>query len=534
MPTTASQFFDHLERRAEGTIERHEVASTHFGSLRRSLRKIVLGLHDSDEPDALELSNHLRVLLSEWLTVPVPFDRTLPDAIVEALGEPGAVQARWGADIRALYEASLRSAEALILTESPMREELRSVIQRLLSEGHAFRIYCHRRAREHFESLFSPGAVLPSETVFLHTLREYRDTPPFHTLVKAGPLRSRGWGSAPDALLTAPLFDVLVQVVWSGCSDESDFGYDPAVFAVSTEAAPGSRPTGDAAAGWTKRVTRSGDLNAFGQYAPEDDELQVFREISQSPERRRARLLQVDGDFGILYPLRSRVLSLDANAHGSEAIDRRIPGETLAPGMFLIRPAVDEIDLGGVQAEHGHCSRIWKQRLSEEIQRDKQDLIRRLQVAGLDLASIGAAVLHWAKPPGTVIHAPKQMAHFRILVDVLSASDSTNSNSRSRHIPFWQRAWNEVRRSRGEAIQAGLEEHEVLEEELAVILKEMIPDILRSARAEKSFNLPIPAGKEIQGDLLFLRVDGIEDGFTAPDTELKVILELTTADQWRD
>ena len=176
MRTTASQFFDHLERRAEGMIERHEVASENFSSLRRSLRQIVLGLRDSDETEALELSSHIRVLLSEWLTVPVPFDRIILSAISEALGEPAAVQARWGADIRGLYEAALRSAEALLLTESPMREELRSLVQRLLSEGHTFRIYCHRRAREHFESLFSPGTAPPSERIFLHTLREYRAT----------------------------------------------------------------------------------------------------------------------------------------------------------------------------------------------------------------------------------------------------------------------------------------------------------------------------------------------------------------------
>src|SRR5262245_42435656 len=103
MPMSASAFFDQLESRAGESIERHEVASTAFGCLRRSLRQIVFGLRDSDDPDALELLNHLRSLLSEWLTVPVSFDRALRNAISEALGEPRAVQARWGTDIRALY-----------------------------------------------------------------------------------------------------------------------------------------------------------------------------------------------------------------------------------------------------------------------------------------------------------------------------------------------------------------------------------------------------------------------------------------------
>jgi len=49
-----------------------------------------------------------------------------------------------------------------------------------------------------------------------------------------GPLRSKGWGSAPDAILSAPRFARLIQIVWSGCGDEEDFGYDPVAVQGST------------------------------------------------------------------------------------------------------------------------------------------------------------------------------------------------------------------------------------------------------------------------------------------------------------
>ena len=211
MPVTASQVFEFLERQEACTVERHEFALAAFGTLRRSLRHIVLKLRESDAPEALEVSDHLRGVLSEWLTVPVPFDRSMLDAVVCQLGGAEAVQARWGSDIRTLYDTAVYAAEDLTSLENPIREELRAVIRDLLSQGRTFRIYCHRRARSHFESLLVLSGELPiPENAFLHSVREYRETKPFDVLIKVGPLRTRGWGSAPDALLTAPRFGTLV------------------------------------------------------------------------------------------------------------------------------------------------------------------------------------------------------------------------------------------------------------------------------------------------------------------------------------
>ncbi|CAN5483249.1 hypothetical protein BH20ACI3_BH20ACI3_39650 [soil metagenome] len=146
-------------------LERHEISSPEFGILRQSLRQIVLKLRDSDEGEALELSARLRTSLSEWLTTPVTFDRSLANTLRELFGTPQIVQSRWGADIRTLYGTAFRVAEGLTSIENPVRDKLREVIDGMRSQGRSFKIYCHRRARPYFESL--PDLSL-SEGTFLH------------------------------------------------------------------------------------------------------------------------------------------------------------------------------------------------------------------------------------------------------------------------------------------------------------------------------------------------------------------------------
>ena len=87
--------------------------------------------------------------------------------------------------------------------------------------------------------------------------------------------------------------------------------------------------------------------------------------------------------------------------------------------------------------------------------------------------------------------------------------------------------------SRGEAIQAGMEEHELVDDELLDIAAEMLPEVRMTASAQSEFRLPIPVNKELHGYLLFLQVQGIEDGFLVPDGELGVLLDMQGVDQWR-
>jgi hypothetical protein len=534
----ASRVFNFLQSHESFAVERYELASTAFGSLRRSVRQIVQRFRESEDQEALNISERLRALLSELLTVPVPLDRAIRDNVMDVLGQGGDVEGRWGSDIRRLYAAALRATEDLQAEENPMRQLLREIIRGLRSRERMFKVYCHRRARSHFETLLIDSAdqPLPAD-VFLHSVKDYRETEPFNVLLKVGPLRARGWGSAPDALTNAPRFDTLVQVLWSGCSDEPDFGYDPTDPGLSRTDSRDDRANSAGMNGnretvkWRVRVTRSGE-DMGPRSGPEVDELQLFREMDRLQDKRFATLLQIDDLSGILYPPRSRLLSLDPDPSASVPIDHRIPGEALLEGIFLIRPLLYDASLGPVQAEHGRYSQVWKARLAQAWQSGSFGLIESLRAAGLNLLHLDAAIRHWCRPPSTVIHAPQQARHFQILLTVLGIGEGESGQS-SRTTPWWQLAWNEVRRSRGEAISAAFEVHGIVEEKLLAILNQQLPAIRRQASEGRDFRVIMPAGSELSGEVAFHKVRDIEEGFAAPQNELRVVRELTLIDQWR-
>jgi hypothetical protein len=539
MPVTASEVFDFLESHDSGLIiHRTEIASESFGSLRRSLRQIILILRDSDD-DAQEVSQRVRALLSEWLTVPVPFS-LIRDALISALGTSESVGVRWGSDVHTLYDSALRAAEELFLSENPVRQRLRDVLQESRSHGGRFKIFCHRRARPHFESLYPLSAGTPfGDGTFLHSVSEYLNAELFDVLIKVGPLRSGGWGSAPDALLTSPRFASLVQLVWSGCRDEQDFGYDPAArpdtLAGAQENASTTARTRAGPITWTARIARVGeDSGAVAGGAGEIDELREFRELDRRHEDRLATLVQVDSDLGILYASHSQVLSFDPDPRARQPIDRRIPGGTLVAGMYVIQPVIEDVDLGAMHAGQGQYSRIWKEQLTQLWRVDAVDLLKRLLTEGLDLDDPGAAVERWCRPPTTVIHAPQTIEHFQILMRVLGHTDANEVTVGSRRLPFWRLAWNEIRRSRGEAIQAGVQEHEIVEQALHAILQSLLPEVREKSGSTMNFMVKIPSTHELKGVFEFFTVGCIEEGFRVPDSELRRVLPLTIIDSWRN
>jgi hypothetical protein len=462
----------------------------------------------------------------------VEFDGSLIESM-QAFGEPRAVEARWGRDIRANYDAAKAAAENLRSRENPVREELRTLIRRFRMQETDFRIYCHRRAVRSFESILDTAVDAPLESAaFLHSVRDYRETPPFEILVKVGPLRARGWGAAPDAIVTAPRFATLWQIVWSGCSDEADFGYDP-VSAIESSQAVGTGPRRGGIS-WVTRVTRSGSTLPEHQATGDVDELTLFRELTRMPERHRATLIQIDDEHGILYPPHAKILSFDPDPNVAEPLDRRMLGETLVEGMYVVRPVLSEVDLGGLRAEHGHYSQTWKARLVDEWRRDGVDLVQRLRMAGLDLVHLRGAIGHWCKPPSSVIHAPQRARHFEILIRVLGVDfDAVAAGATPRRGSWWRYAWEEIRRSRGEAIQAGVQGQEIVEEQLMLSLNTVLPALRANAAQDRGFVFPIPLDHGLQGSVSFGKVFSIEDGFFPPDSELRVVREVDALEQWR-
>jgi hypothetical protein len=201
--------------------------------------------------------------------------------------------------------------------------------------------------------------------------------------------------------------------------------------------------------------------------------------------------------------------------------------------MFVARRQLREVDFGGQQVEHDHYSQIWKSRLNEERHRNLDGLVNRLRNGGLDLTSLPAVIRNWCVASTTVIHAPHKSKHFEVLIRVLGVGSDAQDEGQARSFPWWRRAWDEIRRSRGEAIQAGLHGQEILDDQLLITLGNLLPSIRALAAKEDGVPLAIPADHAVHGTVLFNKITQIEEGFRAPDAELKVVRDLSTIDQWR-
>ena len=537
MPPTTSQLFDFLGAHQSFTLEHHEIASSVFADLRYSVRSIVMSLSQSDDLEASEYIGRMRGVLLQWLTVPVRFDDAMSRTLRE-MGTPAEVEARWGRDIRAHYEDALAGADELIAVENPLRAKLAELMQHVSTTGTSLRIFCHRRAREYYESLQSDYENLSlGQDVFVHSVAQYRELEPFSWLLKVGPLRSRGWGAAPDALVTAPRFDTLVQVVWSGCSNEAGFGYDPAISQshdVSNDVAGGSNSVTRTSGGgvrWKEQKTQSRD-NTIGKRGPvpDVDDLEVFAQLRRPSDTQAATLVQVDERHGILYPPYSTVLGLDP---GTCHAQMYLPGETLNEGMFIILPVVDDLHLAGLQAEDGRFSNIWKTKLESEYSNDPEGLVTRLRNAGLRLAGLHSCIRHWCRSATTVIHAPQQKRHFEILIGVLGIGFDAHEQRMARRAAWWQYAWDEIRRARGEAIQTGMQEQQLVDQQLLEALESLADDI-RGNIDQPAFELMIPDSVSVGGVFKFYCVITIETGLIVPRNELRILCELERIDQWRD
>ena len=78
-----------------------------------------------------------------------------------------------------------------------------------------------------------------------------------------------------------------------------------------------------------------------------------------------------------------------------------------------------------------------------------------------------------------------------------------------------------------------MQEHEIIDEQLFLILNDLLPEIRSRATTQDVFDIEIPFDRSLRGAVRFLKVRFIEEGFIVPETILKEICELDTIEQWR-
>ena len=554
MTVAASRVFEHIAQNRILRVTRHEVASAPFTRLRRAMYALILGLRDEESGD-IDISDRLRQSLSEWLTVPVPFE-SLRALALDQLGDSALVELRWGEELRRSLDSARQSLRAVQRMESPLRAQLSRVIREANSGLCSWRIYCHRSAMEHFVSCAAGVDCTLGPDRFIHSLRDYRSSEPFDVLIKVGPLRTRGWGAIAGAFVNAPRYRHLVQVVWTGMGDEPGFGDDTLVTLLAgpsaaresagdrngtgLEAGTGASE-GESPSTWSRSVivhedqscTEDAPPPAIGETPP--DELQTFARMRRIQAPRRALLLHVGDGLGLFYPPHADVLLLQPEMQSPDAAVRCSLADVDPRGRFLVRADIGEVNLGAHLTEHGWYSTRWKAELRRQFEWHPEGLLRRLRAAGIRLRRLRGCVEHWMQPASTVIHAPQQQRHFELLIEVLEMDTHApqQGSERRRNSPWWRAAWQEIAVSRGQAIQFGMQEQEIISEEVDRIVLEILPEIHVQAERGEPFRVAIPPGKALEGSISFLPVREVEEGFRVPESALKSMVAISEAEEWR-
>lgn len=520
-PTT-TQMLHFLGSQRSFIHERRDFVCDVFASLRSNLFKFIIGITDSGEHDDLAIASRLRGTFSEWLTMPIMFDGSLANQLAE-LGDSAEVGGRWGDGMRIHFELALAKANELKEQRNPICEGLLQAVTESCNSGKKLRIYCSRPAKLHFLNALSCVEMpLDEENVFLCSGADYRNACLFDTLVMVGPLRLRGWGCAPAAIKTAPKFSHLLQLVWSGLADKDDFASDP-LSSVFGENIIGHRIK------WDTHVVVIGRSEEVA--VPSEDELSFFEQaIDQTPEQtRRCALLGLSDNLAVAYAISSTVLIFDPTDVSINAVSER-HAEEVRDGVYLIRYVLSEdIDLGGGACNHGQLSLTWKKRLSDARERNHKLLVEQLRAEGLKLEHLSTALRNWCKPAGAVIPAPQQMKHFRILMRVLGLEGVIQEGARE----FWQLAWKEISRSRGDASEAGRQREDIVAAELLSAAREIEPQIRQASDGVCDFSLQIPAGRGLSGQFLLSRVLVADDSFLVPQQLIGKIAPDSDFEQWR-
>ncbi|RQA44847.1 hypothetical protein IPC491_08065 [Pseudomonas aeruginosa] len=467
----------------------------------------------------------LRFEMQKWLTSPLMPDVGLFQRC--GLADDGRIRQQWGGQAAQTVE-QLKDLIARYAEEgSVLNTEFVRLFVDLVGEyaEDRIRIWCHHKERDLYRDLLEGLAEL-DDGVFVSTLAEYRKSSPADALIRFGPLRTRGFGSVPEALITSPSYRRLVRLVWAGLEDEDRFADDPVLPSHNyLVILPSVRNT----------ITgNQGGVTVPPGTEPADDLVYLDQKAPTGKTLHRSVLVEFPAEYGVLLRPGSRLLVLTPSRTDAEAIGYRHIGDVEVGDYLLIHDADADLGEVSVDATKAPLAALWKKALADTWRRHPGVCAQKMQQAGISLLDLSRAVQKWTAMNGTVIRAPLRKKHFEaLLTKVLDPELIPPVVVKGRTVAGWRRAWAEVESTRVTAIQHGVVENAIVNEQLVAELRKDLPAIRDMISLDDVYRHQLPAVCGLTGSVAFKPVISLSPDFAAPAELLGKSLKLPIAEQFR-
>jgi hypothetical protein len=506
--------------------ELHVCDSQLFSAIRSHMRALFVAIY-SPEGDARqnEPALALRMEMMKWLTSPlIPnTDLLLSFGLVNELH----TRHRWGEyavrEVMALKDLISRYREE----GSVLNKEFVQVFCNLTVEfgQDRLKIWCHRNERDLYRALLD-GLTVLEDHAFICSLAEYRSCPPADALIRFGPLRTHGMAKTPEALITSPAYRRLVRFVWKGLTDEEQFAADPLVPEhnwLTTMRSVRHSVTDSARVGASPLVEE-----------PADDI--VFFAGTKVADRgmHRCVLVELPGDWGVLLRPGTSQLIFAPLRNDCDAIAYRHIIDVEEGDYLLIHDADADFGEISVDAAKAPLAALWKKALADLYKRQSGLCVQKMKDAGISLRHLHRAAESWMSLNGSVIHAPQRRDHFQALLTCVIDPELIPARSHNgQAVPGWRLAWAEVAASRSTAVEHGVMESAIVNEQLIVELRNELGHLRDMVSPDGGYHHLLTPESGLAGSVRFDPVISIASGFAAPQEEFGKPMKLFVAEQYR-
>ncbi len=492
-----------------------KVQSNLVSLIRSYIRRIYSELHEADE-NHLWLDN-LRLALLKLQTSPVLLQSQLLDH--SGFGDIEKIKKVWGPDFSETYQSLSTAIIFLNENESPLMIELaKSVSESIEVYGiDRIRIWAHRNETSDYLDVLHSKGVFLSEKNFIYSLPEYRKSNSFDVLYRMGPLRSEGWSKIPKAIISAPRYKKLIQVMWSESFNESDFGIDPVIRGIDYF---------DNFITIEKSSLYDVNIDFFygSEHVDDEDDLvflseRVLKRMGKTP----CILIEFSEKKGVLVTPKSQQLIFDRD-NKDLPFSYKSANAIESENILLLYEVKADLGLSSSSVELGKLAPLWKSALKQMYKTNYGYLMQRMKEVGIDLLDRDRAAKEWFKVvEGEVIHGPQSKGHFKALIESVLLPGCLGGAG-------WAQAWQEIQYSRGEAIQYGRIENATVNEELLSFLKLKFDfeNVLQTGEISMTLSDGV-----LTGIVNFYQVVDMTTGFLAPDEVMGDTYDIDTFDKYR-